>query len=89
MGRLCLLIGVLLASSALSAEAPPGAAACSGCHGASGIPLDGLSASDIEAAMIAFRSGDRDATLMNRIAAGFTEGEITAIAVWLAGGGLR
>ena len=66
-------------------EAPPGALACSGCHGAgSGLSLEQLSASEIEIAMIGFREGTRTATLMNRLAAGFSDAEIAHIAAWLA-----
>jgi sulfide dehydrogenase cytochrome subunit len=69
-------------------DMPFGAAACSGCHpahaGATGaIPsLAGRKATDIEAAMRAFRTGEQPATVMNRIAKGFSEDEIRAIAVW-------
>jgi cytochrome c553 len=34
--------------------------------------------------MTAFRSGTRPATVMNRIAKGFTDDEIAAIAAWYA-----
>lgn len=68
-------------------HAPPGASSCLGCHGASGAPLPSLanlSASEIENAMEQFRSGAREATVMNRIAKGFTPEESKAIAAWLA-----
>ena len=67
--------------------APPGASACLGCHGAGPTPLptlSGLSAHDIETAMDQFRTGARNATLMNRIAKGFSAEESKAIAQWLA-----
>jgi cytochrome c553 len=67
-------------------DAPPGASSCLGCHGAepTSLPaLTNLSASEIETAMDEFRSGAREATLMNRIAKGFTPEESNAIAVWL------
>jgi cytochrome c553 len=48
---------------------------------------EGLSASDIEAAMSAFRTGAREATVMDRIAKGFTEAESKAISAWLANAG--
>ena len=85
MRRLALLTSAVLASSAATAQdAPPGATACTGCHGTGGLSLDGLSADDIAAAMAAFRSGTREATLMGRIAAGFSEAEDAAIARSLA-----
>lgn len=75
------------ASASSVVAAPPGALACSGCHGdGSSLPLDALSAADILEAMVAFKSGARDATLMNRIAAGFDDAELAAIAAWIARG---
>jgi cytochrome c553 len=75
---------------AASPEPPAGAAACSGCHAASaGVdtpvpPLVGRNAADTVAQMKAFRAGERDGTIMTRIAKGFTDPEIQAIAVWYA-----
>lgn len=68
------------------AASPPGATSCTGCHGAgSGAPaLDGRPASEIAAAMAAFRSGERPGTVMNRIAKGFSAEESAAIAEWFA-----
>ncbi|MGO1075635.1 c-type cytochrome [Inquilinus sp. CA228] len=81
-----------LAASAVAAPAaaqPSGAASCSGCHGPAGtgpVPgLEGRPAAEIAAAMAAFRSGERPATVMDRIAKGFTDDETRAIAEWLAG----
>ena len=71
----------------LAGAAPPGAMACSGCHGSgSSLSLEKLTTTEILEAMIAFKSGTREATLMNRIAAGFDEAELAAIAAWIAGG---
>jgi cytochrome c553 len=75
----------LLAAS----EPPPGAASCSGCHSsaatASSIArLYGRDAGDITTAMAGFRDGSLPATVMNRIAKGFTDDELRAIAAWLA-----
>jgi len=85
-----------LAASALLAQAcatvseppPPGAAACSGCHAVSAkvdtpVPrIAGASADAIVKAMQEFRSGQRPATVMDRIAKGFTDEEVQAIAKW-------
>lgn len=75
------------AEYAASAERPPpGATACSGCHTAerSEIPsLDGLSATEIEAALAAYRSGTRAGTIMPRIAKGFSPKEAGTIAAFL------
>lgn len=75
----------LLAAS----DPPPGAASCSGCHStgaaATLIPrLYGRNAGEIEKAMAGFRDGSQPATVMNRIAKGFTDEESRAIAAWLA-----
>jgi cytochrome c553 len=93
MGRaLAAAIGVAwIAAAAVAAEEPPpGAAACSGCHPASPrvaspVPrLDGADRAAIVRAMLDFRSGQRPATVMDRIAKGFTDDEIRAIAAWYA-----
>jgi cytochrome c553 len=90
----CLIGAVILSALAGSASAmdvaPPGAAACSGCHPANrsaGTPftrLVGRSPSDIVMAMREFRTGKRPATVMDRIAKGFTDSEVEAIAKWYA-----
>ncbi len=81
---------VLLPVAANAADPPPGATACSGCHGSSAtadtpVPkLQGRDAGETVAAMVAFRSGERPATVMDRIAKGFTDDETRLIADWLA-----
>ena len=75
-----------MSALARAQDAPPGALACTGCHdGAANtvLSLDGMSADEITLAVADMRSGAREATLMNRIAAGFTPEEIAAIAQWL------
>jgi cytochrome subunit of sulfide dehydrogenase len=75
-------------AAADSSEPPAGAAACSGCHPPRSVvetsvpPLVGRRADDIVAQMRAFRSGQRSATVMDRIAKGFSDMEIDAIAEW-------
>ena len=81
------LCGPALAAPPDVSKSPAGASACLGCHGPSETELPSLknlSALEIETAMEAFRAGIRDATLMNRIAKGFTPEETRAIAQWLA-----
>lgn len=46
--------------------------------------LEGRPAEDIVTAMVAFRSGEREATVMGRIAKGYSDDEIRAIADWFA-----
>ena len=93
---LLLLSGGALAQSAINpslntmrnvSNAPAGASACLGCHGTGQTEMPSLtklSAAEIETAMEQYRSGAREATLMNRIAKGFTPEESRAIAIWLA-----
>ena len=77
-------------AAVVSAEPPAGAAACSGCHpssprGASPVArLAGRDRAEIVKAMQDFRSGARTGTVMDRIAKGFTDAEIQAIAAWYA-----
>jgi sulfide dehydrogenase cytochrome subunit len=79
-----------LAVPAMAADAPPGAASCSGCHPATAkveTPVARLVGQDpaaIVAAMQAFRTGQRPATVMDRIAKGFSDDEVRAIAAWYA-----
>jgi cytochrome subunit of sulfide dehydrogenase len=86
-------IATIAASSgpALAASLPPpGAASCSGCHPAGATSastvsrLYGRDAGDIMTAMTGFRDGSAPATVMNRIAKGFSDDELRAIAAWLA-----
>jgi len=78
-----------LSAGAAAPVPPPGAASCTGCHATSAkvetnVPqIAGRGAAEIVAAMEAFRSGQKPATVMDRIARGFTEAEIRAIAEWL------
>jgi cytochrome subunit of sulfide dehydrogenase len=87
---LALLVSLAGPASAAAAEAPPGASSCSGCHAENAavqtpVPrLVGRPAVEIVTAMQAFRSGQRSATVMDRIAKGFSESESTAIAAWYA-----
>lgn len=88
-----LALALALTSVSRSADAatlpPPVAAACTGCHrpGDSDPALPQLaerSAGDIVAAMAAFRAGKRPATVMDRIAKGYSDDETAAIAAWYA-----
>ena len=86
-------VAALLAGApvfAASPESPPGASSCSGCHAArAGVetpvpPLGGRNAAEMTAQMQAFKSGQQKATVMDRIAKGFSDAEIQAIAAWYA-----
>ncbi len=88
--RIIVAAAVVLASlgSAHTADAPSGAASCSGCHAANSStqtpvpPLNGRPAADIVSQMAAFKSGERKGTIMDRIAKGFSDEETRAIAAW-------
>jgi sulfide dehydrogenase cytochrome subunit len=73
-----------------ASEPPPGATSCSGCHisgAAAASPVSrlyGRNAGEIMTAMTGFRDGSLPATVMNRIAKGFSDDELRAIAAWLA-----
>ena len=73
-----------------ASEPPPGATSCSGCHSARAaattpVPrLYGRDAGEMLTAMAAFRDGSRPATVMNRIAKGFSDDELRPIAAWFA-----
>ena len=77
-------------ASMAAAQPPAGAASCSGCHPASSrvtspvVRLNGLDRAAIVRAMQEFRLGQRTGTVMDRIAKGFTDEEIQAIAAWYA-----
>ncbi|MGA9323224.1 MAG: cytochrome C [Xanthobacteraceae bacterium] len=78
------------AAQAAGLEPPTGASSCTGCHPTkagidTSVPtLAGRNAGDIVAAMEAFRNGQKPATVMDRIAKGFTVEEVQAIAAWYA-----
>ena len=81
---------LMQAGATHAADAPPGAASCSGCHAVSrnvdtAVPgIAGRKSADLSAAMRDFKSGARPATVMGRIARGFSDTEIEAIAVWFS-----
>ena len=81
---------LLTAAAASAAEPPPGATSCSGCHPPTASaetkvpPIRGRNPAEIVAAMEAFRSGERPSTVMGRIAKGFSDDEMRAVAAWLA-----
>ena len=65
------------------------ALSCASCHGTNGaspgsIPrIQGRSAEYIEKAMLQFKAGERLATVMNRIAKGYTDEEIKLLSAYL------
>ena len=91
---------VLAAGVALSAASPALAdgmadvrllvSNCFNCHGTNGVSagvidgLDELSAGRMSKALKQFKSGEKAATIMNRIAKGYSDAEIDAIATYIA-----
>ena len=95
-----LVVMLLIAGLLSSADAAANSAtargstlvnACAACHGPDGrshgaIPsIDNLSAEDFIAALKAFRADTRKGTVMNRIAKGVDDAEISAMAAYFAG----
>jgi sulfide dehydrogenase cytochrome subunit len=84
------ILASIASAMAASLESPVGAASCSGCHPArpgveSAVPrLTGRNPEGIVAQMRGFRSGQRAATVMDRIAKGYSDAEVEAIAAWYA-----
>ena len=84
------LVLALVPAAASAQDAPPGASSCSGCHAPNAAPgsavpaINGRPAAETAKAMRDFKSGARPATVMGRIAKGFSDGESDAIAQWLA-----
>jgi cytochrome subunit of sulfide dehydrogenase len=76
--------------AAAAADPPIGALGCSGCHATSTkvetpVPrLVGRPAAETVKAMQEFRGGQRSASVMDRIAKGFSDEEVQAVAAWYA-----
>jgi cytochrome c553 len=83
------LLAILLAAAPLTAAElpPPGATACAGCHplGKVETPVPGLAGRQEEqllASLRAYRSGEKPASIMDRIAKGVSDAQAAAIARW-------
>ena len=81
---------MVLATLPAQAQAPLAAQGCVGCHGPNGagqggVPgLAGRDRAELEAQMNAFRANERPATIMGRVARGYSEAEIIASAEYFA-----
>ena len=80
---------LLLAGPVWAADmAPPGASSCTGCHAPKRIPdsviprIAGRKAADIVQFMREYRSGAWPSSVMGRLAKGFDDQQIDAIAAW-------
>lgn len=91
-GAAALIISVSLLSGAHAQNASPQllSLSCAGCHGPNGhspgtIPsIYGRTAGSIAETLRAFRTDQRPATVMNRIAKGYSDAEIDAVAQEIA-----
>lgn len=92
LGAAALAAAAWIATPADAADGPAPLAAqgCLGCHGPNGggsgaTPgIAGRPEADLAAAMRAFRANERPATIMGRIARGYTDAEIAAVAAHFA-----
>lgn len=93
--NLLIALGAFLFSSAVSAsdDITRGemiGVTCAGCHGTDGVggtaipPLKGRDLSYMEEALIAYRNDKRPGSIMPRIAKGYTEEELKAVAAYFA-----
>ncbi|MCC7049585.1 MAG: c-type cytochrome [Alphaproteobacteria bacterium] len=81
------LVGLAIAGPSDAQDAPTALAlSCAACHGTDGkspgaIPtLAGRPAKELKEALAGFKAGTRPATVMNRLAKGYTDQEIDALA---------
>jgi cytochrome c553 len=83
---LLVLLAGLGPAGAAELRPPPGAAACAGCHaaGAAMGAIAGRPEEETAAALAAYRTGERPASVMTRIAKGFSDEESRAIATYWA-----
>jgi len=91
LGALTLSVAQLAAANGQNPIASGAAMAwqCAPCHGTNGQefleampPLAGMPAEQFTKAMIAYREGTRAAIIMDRVARGFNDEEIKAMAEW-------
>jgi cytochrome c553 len=89
-----LIVGLLalpcLTGAAAANPAPLAAEGCLGCHGpqgrgiGAGARLAGRDAAELDAILREYRTDQRQGTIMNRIARGYTEAELAAAAAFFA-----
>lgn len=87
---LCLAIGLALAPFAANAADPIAvmADACSGCHGTDGHSVGAMPGfsnkklDELQTMMREYKADKREPTVMNRIAKGYTDEQLDAIAVY-------
>ena len=80
--RLLPVVAAVLLGAA--APPPPGAANCSGCHGPGNLPINGMDAGALEAAMVRYQAGELAWTSMGRLMRGLAPDQVRAIAAWVS-----
>jgi sulfide dehydrogenase cytochrome subunit len=89
------VLGAFAVAGSMQVQAEPSAAmmanTCAGCHGTNGASvgpaspnLAGMSEVYFTDTMMAFKSGDRQSTIMGRIAKGYTDAQIKSMAGFFA-----
>jgi cytochrome subunit of sulfide dehydrogenase len=84
LARMTLAFSIV--TGAAQAQAPLVAEGCIGCHGPGGTGIGGVpalagrNADDLRAMLVAFRANERPGTIMGRVARGYTDAEIAAVA---------
>jgi cytochrome c553 len=82
--------GAFQAAQAQTAQTPAIALACASCHGPNGAgqgsipPIAGYDRAAFIQGWAAFRANERPATIMNRIARGYTDAEVAQLADYFA-----
>jgi sulfide dehydrogenase cytochrome subunit len=91
LGLAVLMAGLSGPSTAQTDQATLLAGSCQGCHGVAGTGAQGIPSihrtmtrSEFTAAMQEFRANRREATVMGRIARGYTDAEFAALAALYA-----
>lgn len=87
---LCLALAAMVPSAVKAAEMNVMADACGGCHGTDGQSVGampsfiGKDAATLEKFLIEYKTGKREATVMDRITKGYSDEQLKAISAFYA-----
>jgi sulfide dehydrogenase cytochrome subunit len=90
LGPALIAAALLVPPGEVRAQAALAAEGCLGCHGPNGagagaVPaIAGRDAAELRAQLLAFRANERPGTIMGRVARGYTEAELAAVAAHFA-----